>query len=401
MMQPSLPDLSPCIQQERLGRPADRSFADRIPAIRFFAVRSLAALLLCALLPLHSYARRQDTGFLNRTITVNGSVYRYIVYLPMDWSSKQKWPVILFLHGSGERGSEGMDQTQIGLPSAVRSHPERWPFVIVMPQVPYNHHHWTDPEMMTMALAALHAEVKEFHGDPQRLYLTGLSLGGYGVWEIAKDYPGQFAAIAPVSGGIFWSYAPARWREPELVDGYVKAIGRTPVWIFHGMADSVVAPAQATIMFQALSAAGADVRLWEYASYRHNAWDRAYADPQLPQWFLAHRLSDIATGKPYAEKRVIPLHPAAIHVDPEIYDAYEGQYADAGTIEMTIARVGNRLMARRRGGDPNELQPETENRFFYQSGSSIRITFERDPSGRVTGILFSDDRHQERWEKIH
>ena len=134
----------------------------------------------------HAYARQQDTGFLNRSITLNGTVYHYVVYLPMDWTPKQKWPVILFLHGSGERGSDGLDETQVGLPNALRSHYERWPFVVVMPQVPYNHHHWTDPDIMAMAMAALNAEVKEFHGDPQRLYLTGMSLGGYGVWEIAK-----------------------------------------------------------------------------------------------------------------------------------------------------------------------------------------------------------------------
>ena len=200
-----------------------------------------------------AYARQQDTGFLNRTITLNGTDYHYVVYLPMDWTPKQKWPVILFLHGSGERGSDGLDETQVGLPNALRSHYERWPFVVVMPQVPYNHHHWTDSDIMAMAMDALNAEVKEFHGDPQRLYLTGMSLGGYGVWEIAKDYPGRFAAIAPVCGGIYWSYAPGRWHQPELVPEYVKAIGRTPVWIFHGADDPVVSPAQSQIMFAALS----------------------------------------------------------------------------------------------------------------------------------------------------
>src|SRR3984885_5176754 len=77
-----------------------------------------------------AYARQQDTGFLNRTITLEGTVYHYVVYLPMDWSPKQKWPVILFLHGSGERGSDGLDETQVGLPNALRSHYERWPFVV-------------------------------------------------------------------------------------------------------------------------------------------------------------------------------------------------------------------------------------------------------------------------------
>jgi predicted peptidase len=257
-----------------------------------YLVTGLVLGFVCVLGPV-AHARQQDTGFLNRTITVNGTTYHYVVYLPMDWSPKQKWPVILFLHGSGERGSDGLDETQVGLPNALRSHYERWPFIVVMPQVPYNHHHWTDPDIMAMAMAALNAEVKEFHGDPERLYLTGMSLGGYGVWEIAKNYPGRFAAIAPVCGGIYWSYAPGRWHQPELVPEYVKAVGRTPVWIFHGADDPVVSPAQSQIMFAALSAAGGNVRFWEYANYHHNAWDRAYVDPQLPEWFLSHRLSDL------------------------------------------------------------------------------------------------------------
>ena len=356
--------------------------------------------LLLALLPPRALAHRQDTGFLNRTISVDGAPYPYVVYLPVDWSHKQKWPVILFLHGSGERGSDGLDQTQIGLPNALRSHPERWPFVVVMPQLPYSHHHWTDPNMMTMAMGALNAEVKEFHGDTQRLYLTGLSLGGYGVWEIAKNYPGRFAAIAPVSGGIFWSYAPSRWREQDLAQAYVNAIGRTPVWIFHGTDDSVVAPAQARIMFKALNEAGGDVRLWEYAKYHHNAWDKAYGDPQLPQWFLAHRASEIAASKPYAERRLIPLHPTPLSLDPGIYDAYQGEYADSGVIEMTIFRAGGKLLSKRRGGIATELLPETSTRFFYPSGSSTRISFELDPAGHATGILYTDDRHQERWARV-
>ena len=116
-----------------------------------------------------------------------------------------------------------MDETQIGLPQAIRLHPERWPFVVVMPQVPFSHHHWTDPDMMAMAMAALDAEIKEFHGDRDRVYLTGLSLGGYGAWEIAKTYPHRFAALVPVCGGVFWSYQPDRWREVQHAARRVRA----------------------------------------------------------------------------------------------------------------------------------------------------------------------------------
>jgi len=139
----------------------------------------------------------QETGFLNRKLDLHGVTYRYQVYLPEEWrrDDRKQWPIILFLHGRGERGSEGMWQTQFGLPQEVRDHPERWPFVIVMPQCPLPNY-WTDSEMMAMAMAALDRETAEFHGDPERTYLTALSLGGYGAWELARLHPRRWAAVA-------------------------------------------------------------------------------------------------------------------------------------------------------------------------------------------------------------
>jgi poly(3-hydroxybutyrate) depolymerase len=346
----------------------------------------------------HSHV--QDTGFLNRTVTLNGISYKYQVYVPEGWNRHQRWPMILFLHGSGERGSDGMDETQIGLPNAIRSHPERWPFVVVMPQDPFAHHYWTDPDIMAMAVAAFDAEVKEFNGDPQRLYLTGLSLGGYGTWEIAKDYPGKFAAVAPISGGIFWSYRPSRWKEQqELPREYVRAIGKTPVWMFHGLLDPVVVPKQSEIMYQALQAAGGDVRLWEFEGWHHNAWDKAYTNPALPLWFLAHRLDDIKTAHAEASRLIVPLHPVPAKVDPEIYDAYEGDYFDQGVRQVTIIRSSDRLLVKNRTGDLTEVLPETATVFFYPTGSATRLIFQKNAEGKVTGILYRDDRHEELWER--
>jgi acetyl esterase/lipase len=343
---------------------------------------------------------RQDTGFLNRTLDLNGALHRYVVYLPENWSPNQSWPVILFLHGSGERGSEGLDQTQIGLPQAIRLHPERWPFIVVMPQVPFSHHHWTDPDMMAVAMAALNDEVKEFHGDPERLILTGLSLGGYGAWEIARTYPRHFAALVPVCGGVFWSYQPERWREVNTLPAeYARVVGRTPTWMFHGADDPVVVPRQSQLMFQALKSAGGDVRLWEYAGVRHNVWDRAYSEPQLPRWLLAQRLSAIPKLTPAAEEILVPIHPVPATIDPAIYNAYAGEYEDQGVVVATISRDGNKLMERNQIGETFELLPENSSTFFYPTGGSRRVTFERDADGRVTGIRFSDDRHEENWER--
>lgn len=356
--------------------------------------------LACLAVPARGAARHQDTGFLNRSLDYDGVPRRYVVYLPENWNRNQRWPVILFLHGSGERGSEGMDETQIGLPQALRLHPERWPFVVVMPQVPFGHHHWTDPEMMSIAIDALNAEVREFHGDPDRVYLTGLSLGGYGVWEMARAYPHRFAALVPVCGGVFWSYQPDRWRAVHtLPEEYARGMGRTPVWMFHGADDPVVNPRQSLLLYQALKAAGGDVRFWEYAGIKHNVWDRAYAEPQLPRWLLAQRLSAIPRLSAAAEEILVPIHPVPAKVDPAVYSAYVGEYEDQSVAVATVFRQGDRLFARNQIGDVAELLPESTTTFFYPTGGTRRLTFERDAEGRVAGIRFRDDRHEEFWER--
>jgi len=359
---------------------------------RFFFFLGFAVLLTSP-----AFARHQDTGFLNRRLNLHGTTHKYQVYVPENWNDHERWPVILFLHGSGERGVDGLDQTQIGLPAAIRSHPDRWPFIVVMPQVPFQHHHWTDPDMMQMAMAALAASVKEFHGDPQRLYLTGLSMGGYGVWEIARNWPHTFAAIAPVCGGIFWSYAPDRWHETELPEQYAQVIGRTPVWIFHGAEDPVVIPKQAAIMYDALKSNNGEVRFWEYAGVHHNVWDKAYANPELPRWLLSHNRSQNATLQSVAEYIVVPVHPVPAKVNPAVYDAYVGQYEDQGIIQTTIYRQGDSLYAKSRVGESNQLLPENPTTFFYVSGSPTRLIFQKDASGQVRGLIYHDDRHEEFW----
>ncbi len=342
----------------------------------------------------HAMKHTQDTGFLNRTVTVRGVERRYVVYLPQNWTRAQKWPVILFLHGSGERGSEGLDETQVGLPAAIRVHPERWPFVVVMPQVPFSHHHWTDADMMETALAALDAEEREFNGDGDRTYLTGLSLGGYGTWELARTNPHLFAAIVPVCGGIFWPYAPLRWNEQAtLPEEYARALRRVPVWEFHGADDPVVSPRQSALMYDALHADDGNVRFWEYAGVKHNVWEKAYAEPELPRWLLAHSLLSDAALQPAADRVLVPVHPVPAKVNPDVYDAYLGEYQEAGVIQITVYRVGDQLFQRNRIGEVIELLPQNANTFFYPTGSTARLIFGRDD------VLFRDDRHEERWER--
>jgi acetyl esterase/lipase len=344
----------------------------------------------------------QETGFLNRKIELHGVTYRFQVYLPEDWrrDDHKQWPIILFLHGRGERGSEGMWQTQIGLPQAVRDHPERWPFVIVMPQCPLPGY-WTDPDMLAMAMATLDQEAAEFHADPERTYLSGLSLGGYGVWELARLYPKRWAAIAISSSGIFWSYAPERWQqESTLPEEYARAIGRTPVWLFHGTDDNIVPARESELIFDAIKSADGHVRLWLYQGLKHDCWTRAYNEQELPRWLLAHRTAGPEPSA-FAERIVIPLHPPAIKLSPSQLDTLAGEYIDKnGHLAITIFRQGDLLYEKNRVGEINEIAAESSSVFFYPNGSSIpRFTFERDPQGHVTALVLHDDRHEERWEK--
>jgi len=347
----------------------------------------------------------QETGFLNRRIELHGITYRFQVYLPEDWQrdDRKRWPIILFLHGRAERGSEGMWQTQIGIAEAVRNHPDRWPFVIVMPQCPPGAY-WTDPAMLEMAMAALDQEAAEFHGDPARTYLTGLSMGGYGSWELARANPHRWAAIAIAASGVFWSYEPERWQQVSTLPAeYARALGRTPVWLFHGSDDSTVSSRQSELMFGAFKASGGHVRLWVYLGLKHDSWTRAYDEPELPRWLLAHH-RDAKAGEELpvlAERLLIPLHPPALKLTPAMLDSLAGEYTDGrGRVVATLFRQGDLLYQKNTYGEIAELAAESKSVFFYPNGSSLtRLTFERDAEGRVTSAVFHDDRHDEHWEK--
>jgi poly(3-hydroxybutyrate) depolymerase len=345
----------------------------------------------------------QETGFLNRRIQVGATTYRYQVYLPEDWrkDDHKLWPVILFLHGRGERGTEGMWQTQIGLPQAIRDHPERWPFVVVMAQCAIDRY-WTDKDMLVMAMAELDQETAEFHGDPARTYLSGLSMGGYGSWELARMYPTRWAAVAIAAGGIFWSYAPERWQQaPKLSSEYAQAVSRIPIWLFHGAEDNIVAPRQDELLYTALKAANGHVRFWLYLGLKHDCWTRAYLDPELPRWLLAHHVE--ARGQPpFAERVVVPLHPPAMKLTPAQLDSFAGDYVDKrGLVAVTLFRQGDALYQKNHFGEIAELAAESLTVLFYPNGSSItRLAVQRDSQGRVTGLVLRDDRHEERWERI-
>ncbi|HJZ68872.1 MAG TPA: alpha/beta hydrolase-fold protein [Blastocatellia bacterium] len=242
-----------------------------------------------------SRVRQDDEMFQARVTKVGASEYHFRVFTPNGWSRKKKWPVILFLHGAGERGDDNLAQIRVGIGSAITRQQTSFPFVVVLPQCPKGRW-WTEPEMQSLALKALDEAAKEFKGDSKRTYLTGLSMGGYGSWVIAASNPKRFAALAVVCGGV---RPPPRLNLPDSArppepsaDPYgaiAAKIGKTPVWVFHGSADPAVPVTESRKMVEALKAIGGNVRYNEYEGVGHNSWDKAYAEPELFPWLLSLR----------------------------------------------------------------------------------------------------------------
>ena len=258
----------------------------------------LRCLPLLALLMMGGCASTPPTAgghFEARAVKVDGQTAYYQVFIPAAAArASAPLPVVLFLHGSGERGADGVRQTGSGLGPYLRAHPD-FPALAVFPQVP-GHEEWSGRNNR-VAVAALDATLAEFGADPARQYLTGMSMGGYGSWNIALDDPQRFAAIVPVCGAVLAPRAVrptlfveqvANEAEPYAV--IAQRLRHTPIWIFHGALDDVVPPDDDRRLHAAFQATGArDVRYTEYPEGNHNAWDATYADPAMWAWLFAQK----------------------------------------------------------------------------------------------------------------
>ena len=243
------------------------------------------------------------TGFLQRTVRVGDASRTYKVWVPPGFNRTRSWPVILFLHGRGEAGTDGEQQTKVGLGRVLRSHAERFPALVVFPQAAPGEV-WLG-DTARAATAALDQTIAEFGGDADRIYLAGLSMGGYGTWELAFERPDRYAAIVSVAGGIV-PPAGRRALSPlpptlQAADPYANTAARVkgiPAWLFHGADDPTVPVTESRRIVAALNRMGASPRYTEYEGVAHNSWDRAFADPELPKWLLAQRRQ--AAGAPPA-----------------------------------------------------------------------------------------------------
>jgi predicted peptidase len=184
-----------------------------------------------------------------------------------------------------------------------------FPAVVVLPQCRRGAW-WGDPRMETVVFRALEASMREFHGDSDRVYLTGLSMGGYGAWAFGYEHPEMFAAIVPVCGGVYsrGSFAVPDWHPLAIApdDPYAetaKKLRDVPVWAFHGDADPRVPVSESRKLTRALEAAGGDVRYTEYPGVGHDSWNRAYWEDELLPWLFSHKRGRNETKKHETKKQ--------------------------------------------------------------------------------------------------
>ena len=240
----------------------------------------------------------------------SGIVLPYRLLVPPSSPDAQKpdtrFPLLLFLHGAGERGTNNTAQlvhgTKLYLDAANRA---KFPCYVIAPQCPegkqWANMPWSTPkgtqpaepsEPMKAVLELLDASMATMKIDPQRIYVTGLSMGGYGTWDLITRFPDRFAAAAPICGGGDETVAP-------------RAV-KSPIWAFHSDDDSVVPVSRTRNMVAALRAAGGTPKYFEYWGLGHNSWGKAYSEPEFLPWMFAQTLGNPDTFTLHSKPEELP-----------------------------------------------------------------------------------------------
>lgn len=193
---------------------------------------------------------------------------KYLVSLPDEYESKKKWPLVLFLHGAGERGTN-IDKVKVHGPPKLIEAGKKFPFVTISPQCPGGRW-WDTTELMGL----LDHVQQKYRIDKDRIYVTGLSMGGFGTWSLAARAPNRFAAIAPICGG----------GDPM----WARGIAHIPTWAFHGARDRVVPVERTKSMVDAIKTRNPGVKVTIYPDANHDSWTATYENPKFYEWLLSH-----------------------------------------------------------------------------------------------------------------
>lgn len=236
----------------------------------------------------------RGTGFFIKNV-YNERHRKYALFVPHNYTTTQRWPVIVFLHGLGEGGSDATSNLGVGLGPAIAKRASTFPFIVIFPQSDTGY--WNaDSAAAQDAIAALHDVKKYYRVDEDRVYLTGLSTGGYGTWVIGAKNRSEFAGLVPMCA------FSARDSVPQLLN--------IPIWAFHNSGDMFVLAAGTSGMVSEINKHGGSAKYTEYGALGHNCWDRAYSEGELFQWMLNNRRSGKMAQANQAVK--VPMRPAPI-----------------------------------------------------------------------------------------
>jgi predicted esterase len=283
-------------------------------------------------------------------ITVN-----YLLYLPQDYvkDTSKLWPVLIFLHGSGEAGNDLQKVKAHGPPKLIEQG-KQFPFIVVSPQAPGNEG-W-EPQVIIRLIKGIQSKYKV---DREKIYLTGLSMGGFGTWNIASKFPSVFAAIAPVCGG------------GDTTE--VMKLKHVPVWCFHGAKDNVVDPEQSYRMVRALKKYNPDVKLTIYPDANHDSWSQTYDNDSLYTWMLQQK----------------KFHFPRMKLDEKQLNEYAGTYVQNVKDSVHLIVQDGKLMVKEH---PLELVPTTDNSFFIVlNDAEMEIKFKRDIRRKIDKLLIMGD----------
>ncbi|MEE2947740.1 MAG: prolyl oligopeptidase family serine peptidase [Verrucomicrobiota bacterium] len=244
----------------------------RLPQARLKQAATIAACFLFLKTTIEADLNQTKETFSSKATKTYS--FNYLKYLPDGYDGKKKFPLLLFLHGAGERGNNLELVARHGPPKLIKNG-KKFPFIVISPQCPKDS--WWNAHDIVPLLDSL---IATHRIDESRIYLTGLSMGGFGTWELGSFYPDRFAAFAPICGR-------GRWSDEK---GYTPFLmSKKPVWVFHGAKDKVVPLTESERMVGALKQRGGKPRFTIYPEAGHDSWTEAYNNPELYEWFLSHK----------------------------------------------------------------------------------------------------------------
>jgi predicted esterase len=278
----------------------------------------------------------------------------YLQYLPDGYAqdTTKRWPALIFLHGVGETGNDIEKVRGFGLSPLIEAG-KKFPFIVISPQSKTSY--WKSEEVRDLLVNDLFVKLRI---DPDRVYLTGLSMGGFGTWNTAVSYPEFFAAIIPICGGSHHSS--------------VLRLRNMPIWCFHGDMDESVPFERSEVLVNALKDINPQLKFTAYRGVGHECWTRTYANDSIYDWLLQH--------KRYKNERV--------ELDNEILGSYQGVYRlnEEQKIDLRC-EVEDKGLRMWLGDQKGRLWlPKSVNEFYYDEYLPEYIRFEKDDGGNITGI---------------